>query len=165
MQNLSEPLTLREVALKEVRDQGSFKERVLVCVPVCVWCNTEISSTCQPLTLLRWRLPLTLGAVFPGVALIANAAARDALPPVAAVVGAGALRAAGPGEALVAHALAIQALAAQVTVARALGLRAVGAFPAGFAHAAAAFRAEVAPSAAEGPGVHAACREENRVSL
>lgn len=64
-----------------------------------------------------------------------------------------------------AHALAVQTLAMQVTVAWALGLRAVGAFPAGFTHATAAFCAEVAPATAEGPGVHAACREENRVSL
>ena len=106
-----------------------------------------------------------LAAVEPGVAFEADTGPVHALALVIAVAGTGQQATVLAGEALITHALAVQTLAAQVTVPRALGLRAVGAFPAGFAHATAAFRAEVAPAAAEGPGVHAACREKKRVSL
>lgn len=81
---------------------------------------------------------------------------------VIAVIGTGQLAAVFPSETFVTDTLSIKALASEITVPRAFGLGAVGAFPAWFTDTAAAFRTEVTPTAAEGPGVQTACSEDNR---
>lgn len=60
---------------------------------------------------------LTFCAVFPGVAFHADAAPRDTLSLLAAVIGAGALPTVGACEALVTDALAVLAAALAVAVA------------------------------------------------
>lgn len=72
---------------------------------------------------------------------------------VIAVTGTGQLAAVFPSETLVTDTLPIKALASEITIPRTFGLRAVGAFPAWFTDTATAFSTEVAPAAAEGPGV------------
>lgn len=72
---------------------------------------------------------------------------------VIAVIGTGQLAAIFPSETLITDTLPVKALASEITIPRTFGLRAVGAFPAWFTDTATVFRTEVAPAAAEGPGV------------
>lgn len=78
------------------------------------------------------------------MALTANAAAGDALPPVTAVIGAGALPAVWASEALVTDTLAVLTAALAVTVAGAPSFLAVFAHEAIMAHALAIHAAALA---------------------